>query len=84
MTVRCKPVYPPLFQSGGIIKSQSNPIYTTQLISGESSQRYPYANLFPLFVIKDPSRSFWTLLEMEPTRTYSCIPALIKNIPSVL
>ena len=65
-------------------KSQSNPIYNTQLISGESSQRYPYANLFPLYTIKDPSRSFWTLLEIEPTSTYSYIPALIKNIPNLL
>ena len=64
--------------------SQSNPIYNTQLISGESSQRCPYANLIPLYIIKDPSRSFWTLLEMEPTRTYSYILALIKNIPHVL
>ena len=37
---------------------QSNPICNTQLISGESSQRYPYANLFPLYIIKDPSGSF--------------------------
>ena len=43
----------------------------------------PYANLFPIYIIKDRSRSFWTLLEMEPTRTYSYIPALIKNIPYI-
>ena len=63
--------------------SPKNPIYNTQPISGESSQRYPYANLFPLYTSKDPSRSFWTLLEMEPTRTYSYIPALIENIPNL-
>ena len=34
------------------------------------------------FYIKDPSRSFWTLLEIEPTRTCSHIPALFKNIPT--
>ena len=59
-------------------------MFNTQLISGESSQRYPYANLFPFYIIKDPSRSLWTLLEMELTRTCSQIPALIKNIPNVL
>ena len=64
--------------------SQSNPIYIAQLISGESSQRYHYANLFLLYIIKDPSRSFWTLLEMEPTRICSHIQAIIKNIPTVL
>ena len=66
------------------IISQSIPIYNIQLISGKSSQRYPYANLSPFYIIKNPSRSFWTLLEMEPTRTNSYIPALIKNIPNVL
>ena len=70
---------------------QSNlPSYTTMNQGIICAKVYPEGiqpikgNNCGLIPTKDPSRSCWTLQEIEPTRTCYHIPALVKNIPNVL